>query len=67
MIKPTYKSAIEWVAFNDDVEQTDVDVISEQMTVVFISDIFGVDTSKIARDILELRCREYNITPPRYY
>jgi hypothetical protein len=55
MKRPTYFEAINWIAQNDDRHELDVASIAENMTVVFMSAIFGVHVFAVAKDISKYR------------
>lgn len=42
-------------AFNDDPELNDVDIVSSQMTVVLLADIFNIRPSEVAMDVINER------------
>jgi hypothetical protein len=52
-----YDFAVAWIALNDDEIETDPVTISEQLTVVLVSDMFDVRAEKVAQDVLEIRNR----------
>jgi hypothetical protein len=53
--KTMYREAIEWIAFNDDEAETDIEVIRQQQTVVLVADIFHMVPGVIAREVIRLR------------
>ena len=55
LTRPTFKSAIEWIAFNDEPGETDAKTTSELISVAIIADIFGTTVERVAADVLKVR------------
>jgi hypothetical protein len=51
----TYRAAVKWVAENDEPHQMDVEEISSSISVLMISDLFKVDSEKVAKAIVRIR------------
>lgn len=58
MRRPTYGSAVLWIALNDETAETDAERIAQLISVVLVADIFGVEPERVARDVLERRAAE---------
>jgi len=56
--RPNYKSAIEWIAFNDEPNQLNSQLVSEYISTQLIADICGMDAMEVATDIVNLRLYE---------
>ena len=50
-----YLKGIEWIAFNDEPEEFDLEIISSMLTVVLLSEVFNISPEDIAQDILKYR------------
>jgi len=56
MIRPKYSAAIEWIAQNDSAGDDDpLDILSGLISVLLVSDLFGVDPMRVATDVYSLR------------
>lgn len=58
MKRPSYRVAVQWIADNDgagDDERLDVEYVSEMVTVALVADLFGVDTARVAQDVVKQR------------
>lgn len=55
ILKPAYQRGIEFIAFNDEVEQTKRKEIEGFISVITLSETLGVSTRKIAKDVVKLR------------
>lgn len=55
MKKPSYEFAIAWVAVNDDPTEKDPQVVTDQISVVLVADLFGKEPEEVAADIIKLR------------
>jgi hypothetical protein len=53
--KTMYREAVEWIAFNDDETETDIEAIRQQMTVVLVADVFHLVPGVVAREVIRLR------------
>jgi hypothetical protein len=54
-LRPTYKAAIHWIAFNDETAEMDAEVVAGFISVCLVADLFGADTRSVAIDVV--RCR----------
>lgn len=52
-----YNKAIEWVAFNDEPRDINIESISEMISVGLISDVFNKTPERVAMDVYELRTK----------
>jgi hypothetical protein len=55
MKRPSYRKAIEYIALNDEPLCMDVEYLSGFISVQVVSVLFGVDSEKIARDIVKYK------------
>jgi hypothetical protein len=55
MKRPSYRAAIEWLAFNDEPTLKDAEEIGSLVTTSLVADMFDLDHKVVAVDIL--RCR----------
>jgi hypothetical protein len=58
MKRPSYKAAIAWLALNDgpgDDEACDPEMVSGLTTVILVADLFGVEATKVAHDVVKFR------------
>lgn len=55
MKRASYKHAIEHIALNDDPAELDPSNVFNQMTVVLVSEIFGVGSLEVADDVVAYR------------
>jgi hypothetical protein len=53
--RPGIKEAIQWIADNDEPGETDPEAMAELVTVLMVSDIFGLPEEEIARRVLIAR------------
>jgi hypothetical protein len=53
--RPTLKAAIEWIAANDEPEETDVEAIACQVSTALVADLFGKTPGSIAVRIIATR------------
>lgn len=57
MKRPSYRHAVQWIADNDEPEDTDVDEISGYVSTLLAADLFEVDPIKVATDIKRYRIK----------
>ena len=50
MKHPSYKNAIDYIAENDDPTVRDVDARSGQISIQLVSELFGLDSHRVALD-----------------
>lgn len=58
MKRPSYRSAIEWIAANDETGSADADrpeIVAELVTSCLVADIFEVERERVGRDVVQLR------------
>ena len=55
MKRAGYRDAIDFIAFNDEDAERDVEQIQLLATTLLVSSIFGAPTEKVAMDVLRLR------------
>ena len=51
MIRPGYRSAIEWIASNDDNYWTESDPLIVSVTAAMVVDLWGVPEDRVVADI----------------
>jgi hypothetical protein len=62
MKRAGYRHAVQWIALNDgagDSDATSVNAVRSQVTVLLIADLFEVESSKVAQDVVNYRVTEY--------
>lgn len=58
MKRASYREAVRWIADNDeDGGSAEVQDVAIYVTVMLIADIFGVDNTKVAADVLRERAK----------
>jgi hypothetical protein len=60
MKRAGYRHAVQWIALNDgagDRDATDVNAMRSQITVLLIADLFEVESSKVAQDVVNYRIK----------
>ena len=57
MKRPSYRHAVQWIADNDEPEDTDVDEISGYVSTLLAADLFEIDPMKVAADIKRYRIK----------
>jgi hypothetical protein len=50
-----YRFAVEWCALNDESGESDLEIISETISVCLIADLFNITVEKVAFDVLKYR------------
>ncbi len=55
MARKTYKSAIEFVALNDDPEEHDIHVVAGTISVGILAHIYSKTAVQVATDIVKIR------------
>ncbi len=50
-----YKFMIQWIAYNDEAEDTNVATVSELISVQLVADSFSFPTEKVAYDVVKIR------------
>lgn len=59
MTRPSYKTAVAWIAFNDnDGDGPDAWLIRQYITTALVADLFDVDIERVARDVARRRLEE---------
>lgn len=58
MKRPSYRLAVLWVSRNDEPGEMDADRVASSISVQLIADLFDVDPSRVARDVVRVRVRE---------
>lgn len=54
-MKEKYYKGIAWIASNDEPEETEVEFVKYQVSVILLADIFNKDPEEVARAIVRLR------------
>lgn len=55
MKRASYKAGVEWIALNDETACMDVNEIDGFVSTLLLADLFDVEPSKVAADILKYR------------
>lgn len=58
MRRASYRTAVLWVARNDEPGETDAQLFVPLLSVQLIADLFEVQPSRVARDVVRVRERE---------
>lgn len=57
--QPSYKSAVEWIALNDNPGVAELpETLEGYLTVALVADLFGVDLKRVAEDVANFRERQ---------
>jgi hypothetical protein len=56
-----YKRALQWIADNDEPMETDVEAMSELISVLLIADLYDVSPRAVADGVMRLRRRPNGI------
>ena len=56
----SYRTAIRWLAENDEALETDPEVIAGLTTVALVADLFGKEAAEVARAVLARRAKSEN-------
>jgi hypothetical protein len=54
-IRPTYRSAVYWLAANDETAEHDANVIASFTTTILAADLFGAPAYSLAVDVVRAR------------
>jgi len=58
MRRASYREGVRWIAVNDEAGMGDtMDEVEVYVTVAMLADIFGVDTVRVATDVLNERAK----------
>lgn len=57
MAKPSYRSAVEWIAHNDECAETDPEVMAGLISVVLVASLWSKSEADVAADVLAKRKR----------
>ena len=58
MKRASYRHAVEWIAYNDDLgspDSLDLERVSGYISVCIVADLFGVEAEKVVRDVIRKR------------
>lgn len=55
MRRASYRAGVAWIAANDEPLETDAGVVADLISVLLLADLFGVDPSRVAADVLRKR------------
>lgn len=53
--RPSLKRAVEWIAYNDEPGDLEVESVSDFISTLLTADLFGVSPEHVARKIVALR------------
>lgn len=59
--RASYRAAVQWIALNDsagDDDALDVESVSGYITTALVADVFGVDATRVGKDVVRARARE---------
>lgn len=57
MKRASYRDAVDFIAFNDETAETDEAEVRTLASVLLVASVFGVETERVARDVVRLRKR----------
>lgn len=57
MKRASYRDGIDFIAMNDEADELDEEVVGGLATVLMLSELFGVDRARVARDVVRYRKR----------
>lgn len=55
--RASYRHGVDFIAWNDEPNETDADAMEGQLTIMLLADLFGKPESEVVRDVLRLRAR----------
>lgn len=55
--RPTIRAAVEWIAYNDEPSDRDVESVSDMISVVLAAELFTVAPEAIAKKVVAMRTR----------
>lgn len=55
MKRASYKHGVEIIALNDEAGEMDAEVMQSMISVSLLADLFGVEASKVAHDVVAFR------------
>ena len=61
MKRASYREAVAWIAYNDDPgssDSRDAEAVRGMISVGLVADIFGVDSERVAADVVRIRVKE---------
>lgn len=58
MKRASYKFGVEWIAKNDESEETEIEFIKYQISTLLLADLFERDPKEVAKDILKKRLKQ---------
>lgn len=72
-LRASYPAGVDWIAFNDEPEDIDVDNVAGYISTSLLAELFGKDAAKVAADIVQRRVEtgltdaSVYVLPPRFY
>lgn len=64
MKRASYWAAVAWIANNDSPADNDpVEILRGLVSVCLVADLFGVESSKVAADVMKYREKQNNALP----
>lgn len=57
MTRASYRRGIEWIATNDEPEETDGQSIARSISVTLLADLFGKEPDEVAAAVLRYRAK----------
>lgn len=58
MKRASYRSAVKWIADNDEPTDTDIGTIADYISTLLTADLFEVTPKRVAQDVLKHRKKE---------
>lgn len=58
MKRASYRDGIDFIAMNDEPAELEEDVVAGLATVLLVSELFGVERERVARDVVRYRKKE---------
>lgn len=55
MKRASYRDGIDFIAMNDEADELDEEVVAGLATVLLVSELFGVERDRVARDVVRYR------------
>ncbi len=54
-MRASYRKGVEWIAWNDEPEDLDAEVVAEYVSTGLLADLFGKDVDEVARAVVRKR------------
>ncbi len=53
--RPSYRSAVAWIALNDEPDESDWEIVAEMISVLMIADLWEKAPAQVAYDVVKYR------------